>query len=34
VHLEVDRENPAALKLYRRAGFTPRDNYIFMSRKL
>ncbi len=34
VHLEVDRENAAAIKLYRRAGFAPRENYMFMSRKL
>ncbi len=34
VHLEVDRENAAARKLYSRAGFTARDNYMFMSRRL
>jgi ribosomal protein S18 acetylase RimI-like enzyme len=34
VHLEVDKENLIAQKLYSRAGFRPRDNYIFMTRKL
>jgi GNAT superfamily N-acetyltransferase len=34
IHLEVDRTNEAAKRLYARAGFKPRDNYIFMSRKL
>ena len=34
IHLEVDRANEPAMKLYRRAGFQPRDNYIFMSRRL
>ncbi|MGC1502896.1 MAG: GNAT family N-acetyltransferase [Sulfitobacter sp.] len=34
IHLEVDRENSAAVKLYKRAGFAPRDKYMFMSRKL
>lgn len=34
IHLEVDRENEKAVKLYRRAGFAARDKYMFMSRKL
>jgi ribosomal protein S18 acetylase RimI-like enzyme len=34
IHLEVDRTNTKAMALYKRAGFAPRDNYIFMSRKL
>ena len=34
IHLEVDRTNEAAQKLYRRAGFAPRDNYVVMSRQL
>jgi ribosomal protein S18 acetylase RimI-like enzyme len=34
IHLEVDRTNAAAKKLYQRAGFQPRENYMFMSRKL
>ncbi len=34
IHLEVDRDNAVAQKLYARAGFRPRDNYMFMSRKL
>lgn len=34
IHLEVDRTNAAAKKLYHRAGFQPRENYMFMSRKL
>ncbi|KIN61257.1 Acetyltransferase, GNAT family [Sulfitobacter noctilucae] len=34
VHLEVDRENTAARKLYSRAGFAARENNIFMSRRL
>ncbi|QFT59764.1 Mycothiol acetyltransferase [Sulfitobacter sp. THAF37] len=34
IHLEVDRTNEAAQKLYRRAGFAPRYNYVFMSRQL
>ena len=34
VHLEVDRENAAALKLYARAGFKARENAMLMSREL
>ena len=34
IHLEVDRTNEAALKLYQRAGFKPRDQYMFMSKEL
>lgn len=34
IHLEVDRTNLSAVKLYRRAGFVERDNYMFMSRRL
>ena len=34
IHLEVDRDNDKAMKLYKRAGFKPRDNYMFMSKEL
>lgn len=34
IHLEVDKNNAPALKLYRRAGFETRDNYMFMSKRL
>lgn len=34
MHLEVDRSNPAAIKLYKRAGFVARDTYMFMSKRL
>lgn len=34
LHLEVDRENETAQRLYRRTGFAPRDRYVLMSRKL
>lgn len=34
IHLEVDKTNAPAMKLYRRAGFEARDNYMFMSKRL
>lgn len=34
IHLEVDKTNAQALKLYRRAGFATRDNYLSMSKRL
>ena len=34
IHLEVDKDNARAIKLYQRAGFQRRDNYMFMSRTL
>ncbi|KIC44586.1 acetyltransferase [Ruegeria sp. ANG-S4] len=34
LHLEVDRTNEAAHKLYIRSGFKPRDRYMLMSKKL
>jgi ribosomal protein S18 acetylase RimI-like enzyme len=34
VHLEVDRGNDTAQRLYMRAGFDRRDRYMLMSRKL
>lgn len=34
IHLEVDRNNAPALKLYRRAGFVLNENYLFMSKHL
>ncbi|MCX7566077.1 GNAT family N-acetyltransferase [Sulfitobacter sp. F26169L] len=34
MHLEVDKTNAQALKLYRRAGFALRENYAFMSKRL
>lgn len=34
LHLEVDRKNESAQKLYLRTGFKPRDRYMLMSRKL
>lgn len=34
IHLEVERDNAAALKLYRRAGFILNENYMFMTKHL
>jgi ribosomal protein S18 acetylase RimI-like enzyme len=34
LHLEVDREDAAARRLYARAHFAPRERYMLMSRKL
>lgn len=34
VHLEVERDNDTAQRLYMRAGFDRRDRYMLMSRKL
>ncbi len=34
LHLEVDRENASARKLYARAGFEARERYMLMSRRL
>ncbi|MFP3382734.1 MULTISPECIES: GNAT family N-acetyltransferase [Tritonibacter] len=34
LHLEVDRENEAAVKLYNRARFLARDRYMLMTRAL
>ncbi|MEX0284042.1 MAG: GNAT family N-acetyltransferase [Paracoccaceae bacterium] len=34
LHLEVDRENETAQRLYTRTGFRPRDRYMLMTRKL
>ena len=34
VHLEVARDNDAAITLYTRNGFRPREKYMFMSRQL
>ncbi|MGB5864462.1 MAG: GNAT family N-acetyltransferase [Sulfitobacter sp.] len=34
IHLEVDKTNASALKLYQRAGFSLRENYVFMSKRL
>ncbi len=34
LHLEVDRTNESAHKLYLRSGFKPRDRYMLMSKML
>lgn len=34
LHLEVDRDNDKAQRLYARTGFKARDRYMLMSRKL
>lgn len=34
LHLEVDRDNEPAKRLYARAGFTARDRYMLMSKRL
>ncbi|MBO9410501.1 MULTISPECIES: GNAT family N-acetyltransferase [unclassified Ruegeria] len=34
LHLEVDRTNETAQRLYLRTGFKPRDRYVLMSKKL
>lgn len=34
IHLEVDKTNAPALKLYQRAGFSLRENYVFTSKRL
>ncbi len=34
LHLEVDRSNDAAMRLYERSGFAPRDGYLYMTRTL
>lgn len=34
IHLEVNKDNPNARKLYTRAGFVARENYMLMSRAL
>ncbi len=34
IHLQVDKSNAAALKLYRRAGFSAQENYVIMSKRL
>ena len=34
IHLEVDRENEPAQRLYARARFKPRLNYVLMSKEL
>ena len=34
MHLEVDKDNEGALRLYARAGFKPRERYVLMSKHL
>ncbi|TMV06510.1 GNAT family N-acetyltransferase [Ruegeria sediminis] len=34
LHLEVDRENETAQRLYQRSGFRPRQNYMLMTKAL
>ena len=34
LHLEVERNDSKAVKLYTRAGFKPRQSYMLMSKKL
>lgn len=34
LHLEVERDNEPALRLYARAGFKARDRYMLMTRRL
>jgi ribosomal protein S18 acetylase RimI-like enzyme len=34
LHLEVDRDDEKAQRLYARAGFRARDRYVFMTRRL
>lgn len=34
LHLEVGRDNDAAIRLYARAGFRPREGYMLMSKPL
>ena len=34
LHLEVDRDNEAAQRLYARAGFRARDRYMLMTKRL
>lgn len=34
IHLSIERDNAAALKLYRRAGFAPRENLMMMTKRL
>ena len=34
LHLEVDRTDTAAQRLYQKAGFTPRERYMLMTRRM